>query len=267
MLRDLAERLSRDRVVRRRLPARLGGARLYVTPDAALRFWLPGLGQVDPDLLRWAEELVAPGATVWDVGANVGLFTFAAAHRAGADGRVLAIEADDWLTSLMRRSAERAPDDAAPVDVLTAAVSGALEVAELSIARRGRAGNHLLAAGGSTQTGGARNRRPVITVTLDWLLDRFPPPDLVKIDVEGAELSCFEGATRLLGEVRPILLCEIHSQNAEAAARLLEEQRYRLYDARAEGPDRPRLEGPAWNTLAVPEEDRRTVRTRQEESG
>jgi len=254
VLRALAERLSRDRVVRRRLPARLGGARLFVTPDAALRFWLPGLERVDPDLLRWTEELVEPGAIVWDVGANVGLFAFAAAHRAGTTGRVLAIETDDWLTSLMRRSAAGAPSPSAPVEILTAAVSGDLDTAVLAISRRGRAGSHLDTSTGSTQTGGTRRRWTVVTVTLDWLLDRFPAPDLVKIDVEGAEVACLQGAERLLSEVRPTLLCEVHAQNVEAVGQLLRAAGYRLHDARAAGPDRPPIDRPAWNTLAVAEE-------------
>jgi hypothetical protein len=90
-VRALAERFSRGRVLKRQLPARFGGAPIFVSPDAALRFWRKDLAKCDPPLFDAADELVRPGDVVWDVGANVGLFTFAAAARAGATGRVLAV--------------------------------------------------------------------------------------------------------------------------------------------------------------------------------
>src|SRR4030095_9196737 len=99
-------RLSRGIVVRRRLPARFGGRVLYVSPDASLRFWRRGIQTTDPGLLALCEEVVAPGQCVWDVGANVGVFAFAAAHLAGPSGTVLAVEPDPWLAALLKRTAE-----------------------------------------------------------------------------------------------------------------------------------------------------------------
>lgn len=254
--RALLERLSRHRIVRRRLPAAFGGRRLYVSPDAALGLWRPGLGHFDPQLLRLAGELVGPGDRVWDVGANIGLFAFAAAHRAGREGHVLAIEADDWLTGLLRRSAAgggAAARAAAPVEVLTAAVADGVGLARFAIAERGRAGSHLASAGGSTQTGGARERRPVVTVSLDWLLERQPPPDVLKIDVEGAEAAVLRGAGRLLAESRPKILCEVTDDNRGEVGELLGSRGYRLFDASLPAAERRQLAQPVWNTLALPE--------------
>jgi hypothetical protein len=42
-----------------------------------------------------------------------------------------------------------------------------------------------------------------------------PVPDFLKIDVEGAEALVLQGATRLLAEVRPMMIIELH--NPEAA--------------------------------------------------
>jgi hypothetical protein len=147
-VRALAERLSRGRVLKRQLPARFGGAPIFVSPDAALRFWRKDLAKCDPPLFDAADELVRPGDVVWDVGANVGLFTFAAAARAGATGRVLAVEADQWLVSLLRRSASCQPASSAAVSVLSAAVSDRVGVAEFCIAKRGRCSNYLRGLGG-----------------------------------------------------------------------------------------------------------------------
>ena len=55
--RSALERISRRVVLRKRLPRRVGGAVLYVSPDSALRFWRPGLESADPSLLDAACEL------------------------------------------------------------------------------------------------------------------------------------------------------------------------------------------------------------------
>jgi FkbM family methyltransferase len=251
--RWILERLSRNLVFRRRLPRRLGGQLLWVTPDASLRFWRPGLGHADPLLLQWAAEWVEEGCVVWDIGANVGLFAFASAHQAGPRGTVLAVEADDRLSALIHRSAAAAPSGSAPVEVLTAAVSDHCGVERFGVAERSRATSHLLSKRGSSQTGGTREVRVVITLTLDWLLGRFPAPSLVKLDVEGAEAACLRGATELLSQVRPVVFCEVAHENAVAVAEIFRRHRYVLLDAALpRGEQRP-LDLPAWNTLALPD--------------
>lgn len=252
MIRSLLERLSRGRVVRRRLPPEHGGHALYVSPEAAMKLWRRDLGTVDPFLLRMAAEQVRPGMTVWDVGANVGLFAFAAAFAAGPSGRVLAVEADGWLAELVGRSAREAPASYAPVEVRAVAVSDVPGMVSFCIAERGRAGNHLEAVPGSTQTGGTREVRQVPAVTLDSLLDGSIP-QIVKIDVEGAELLCLRGAGRLLREVRPVLICEVAEENADEAGAILRRHGYEMQDAAAPPEARRPLERPVWNTLAIPQ--------------
>jgi len=65
------------------------------------------MSRVDPLLYEMAEELVKPGSVVWDVGANVGLFSICAAARSGRSGQVLAIEPDFWLANLINRTAQQ----------------------------------------------------------------------------------------------------------------------------------------------------------------
>jgi FkbM family methyltransferase len=175
-LRRLAENMSRGVVLRRRLPSRFGRLPMYVTPEAGLRYW-GAMSRVDSVLYRMAEELVKPASVAWDVGANVGLFSFCAAALAGASGFVLSIEPDLWLAHLMTRCCQAiSRDRRAKVEVLCASASDSSRVSKLEIAERARASNHLVEAIGSTQARGARGVQPSVSLTLDFLLDYFPPP-------------------------------------------------------------------------------------------
>lgn len=235
-LRRLAERLSRGVVLRRRLPARFGSRRVLVTPESRLAYWRRDLGRVDPDLLRWADELVEEGMTVWDVGANVGLFSVASARRAGLAGDVVALEPDLELARLLNRSAALdAGDTEAPVTVLPLAAAADTQRMTLQVAERGRAANFVAGYHGSTQSGGSRENHQVLAVTLDWLREVLGAPHLVKIDVEGGELAVLRGARQLLREQRPSLLVEVSKRNRSEVGTLLEKAGYQLFDATAPG--------------------------------
>ena len=249
-LRKLAENLSRGVVLRRRLPKQFRRLPVYVTPEAGLRY-LGMMSRVDQILYRMAEELVEPGSVVWDVGANVGLFTFCAAARAGGSGFVLGVEPDFWLAHLMTRSCRELPtDQSSKVEVLCASISATNRISKLEIAERARASNHLVEAAGSTQAAGGRDRQPSVSLTLDFLLDYFPAPTVLKIDVETHELSVLRGAARLLKEVRPKIWCEVSPENSCGATELLHAAGYALFGAEVQPhPPTPR----AWfHTLAVP---------------
>jgi FkbM family methyltransferase len=248
--RALAERVSHSLVFPRRLPPEFGRVRMLVSTEGGLRYLLRPMRQVDPLLLGLASLCVRPGDHVWDVGANLGLFTFAAAARAGADGSVLALEPDAHLVNLLRRSALGLPPVAAPVDVLTAAAFAEAGVARLHIARRSRSTNHLEGYG-TTQTGGTRSTELVPTIPLDLLLHHAPRPTVVKVDVEGAEVGVLAGAARLLAEVTPLLICEVAGENAELVSKTLHESGYLLFDAEADRSLRTPVDQAAYMTVAV----------------
>ncbi len=196
MLRTIAERISRRIVLKRRLPSRVGGELIFVSPDSSLKFWRRDLEKADPSLFDWAAEFIRPGDRVWDVGANVGLFTLAAASLSGPYGQVCAIEADTSLIGLLRRTASCVSNLCAAIDVIPAAVSDSVDIGRFNIAARGRSTNYLDGSPASTQTGGVRETVLVITITLDWLFERLPAPNVLKIDVEGAELRALKGAKK-----------------------------------------------------------------------
>lgn len=253
IVRRFAECLSRGRRHTRRLPVEVGGLPIVVSPEAGgLKYWRRILDTTDVELLRLAREFIQPGFTVWDIGANQGIFTFAAAWLAGPEGAVIAVEPDVWLASLLSKScALNASAERAPVTIVPVAASDEIGSCSLNIAKRARASNYLEGFG-NNQTGGVRQSLPVLTVTLDWLSEHLPVPQVVKIDVEGAEVSVLRGATELLRSHRPAVICEVNAQNAVEAADLLRVLGFDIYDGAAEQGGRVGLRACPWSTVALP---------------
>jgi FkbM family methyltransferase len=246
--RATLEKASHRLVIRRRLPSPFRAARIYASTEGGLRYLRPRMNDVDPCLLRLVQEEVGPGSVVWDIGANVGLFTFAAAVAAGPNGHVLAIEPDTLLVGMLRRSAA-ANRGQATVDVLATAVADEVGVARFNVARRNRATSHLDGFG-TAEAGGVRATQIVPTVTLDWLATRFPLPSLLKIDVEEAELKVFAGGSTVLRS-HPTIICEVAGQNSVAVQEILSGYGYTLFDGDEPPSRRVPAEAAPFSTLAV----------------
>lgn len=214
MIRSVVEKIVRNRHFRRRLP---NGVQIFVTPDSQLKYLKR---KFDADLTSFAHEHVNASSSIWDIGANCGVFAFSGS----AARQVVAVEADPFLADLIRRSSVM---NSVPVAVVTAAAYSSQGLAEFIIAARGRASNHL-AGTGNSQTGGERSRIVVPTLTLDTLLDHFGKPTVVKIDVEGAETAVLAGATRLLKEARPLLYIEVAPETEAPCRAALTAAGYRL---------------------------------------
>ncbi|MEW5806561.1 MAG: FkbM family methyltransferase [Acidobacteriota bacterium] len=183
---------------------------------------------------------------------HFGTLRFAAANLVGQKGKVLAIEPDMWLVNILRKSSQLKTNIHLCVDVLPVAVSDSVGIAKFNIAKRGRAANYLNNCDGSSQTGGIREIQLVPTVSLDWLLDKYAVPNIIKIDVEGAEYLVLKGAEKMLSEVKPIILCEVSSNLIEDVSDILKKHGYSLYDAELEKENRKLLSSAVWHTLAYP---------------
>jgi FkbM family methyltransferase len=243
-LRGVAHSAMRGIVLRRRLPASVGGATVFLAPESQLKHLRPGLAGLDAGLIDWARRFVRRGEAVWDIGANCGVFALAAA---GLGAEVLAVEPDPCLSALLLRA--RAANPRVKLEVLTAAVTDERGVATLVISSGGRAGNALSPfAGAYIPFGHGEAQVLTPTLRLDDLL-AVSTPTLVKIDIEGAEILALRGAARLLAEVRPVILMEVASEVWDEAKGILGAAGYRLFD-----PDEPGREvsEPLFNVLARP---------------
>jgi FkbM family methyltransferase len=251
MIRTTTEKLTRGLSLRRRLPSDLGHNPIWVSPSAGLRFLFGRMKEADPVLFNLAREFVHRDNIVWDIGANVGLFAFSSAYLSGPGGVVVAFEPDAWLVQLLRRSSKMQPASCAPVQVIPVAVAQSVDLRTFQIAARSRATNSLKGYG-STQTGGVAEEQIVVTVSLDWLCERYASPDVLKIDVEGAELEVLKGAEALLARKRPIVLCETSEEASSDVTRLLQTKGYRIFNGEIPKGERKELSSAPWTTIALP---------------
>jgi len=255
MLRRWSERLLGTLVRKCRLPPDMGGGPIFISGRAGgMKYVLRAIADCDAELLRIARLLVRRGDTVWDIGANLGLFSCAAAHFAGAAGEVFAIEPDRDVVALLARTAAAQDAEHAPIRVIPTVISDRAGLAHFAIAARARAANALQDFG-TTQMGGVAESRLLPALTLDVLLEDLKPPQVLKIDVEGAETKVLGGATTLLRFARPAIHIEVSAESRAAVTQLLRAHDYRLWDgATFDGSEGGQLAAAADNTVAIPAE-------------
>jgi hypothetical protein len=102
---------------------------------------------------------------------------------------------------------------------------------------------------GTVETGGSRFSQATACLTLDQLLNYFPAPSVLKIDVESHEASVLKGATKLLNDIRPAIWCEVLDENSAQVTSLLHSAGYQLYGAAVQ--PHPRIERAWHHTLAI----------------
>ena len=165
------------------------------------------LGTTEPEFQRAFAERIRPGAVVYDLGANVGFYTVLAARLAGPEGRVVAVEPFPATAETVRHNARA--NGFETVDVVEAAVGEAVGRAWLRTDRHDPVTFRL---GEDRTVEGVE----VPITTVDALVAAgHPPPDVVKVDVEGAEVAVLRGMAETLAAHTPALLVEVHEVVAD----------------------------------------------------
>ena len=148
---------------------------------------------------------------VFDIGADVGIFTLGAAKRVG-DGTVFAFEPNPARASIIERHV-RLNHWQARARVIPSAVSdrdGTIRFYTTDWVMAGSLSRENAEIPGENQRGRAVELE-VDSVSLDRFCDEMRcVPDVLKIDVEGAELLVLRGGRNLLLTVRPLIFCEVH---------------------------------------------------------
>jgi len=194
-----------------RLPLKLiPSSRVMTVKGGALKGakWVAGshihgcwLGTYEADKQRLFAEHVKPGMVVYDIGANVGFYTLLASRLIGPTGHVYSFEPLPRNVGYLE--CHIALNGLGNVSVTSAAVS--------DYDGRARFKESHPAMGGLSEDG----ELEVVTVRLDSLDLR--QPDVLKIDVEGAEAEVLRGALETLSRHRPTIFLATHGVTPHGA--------------------------------------------------
>ena len=161
-------------------------------------YWL---GSYELEKQQLFKKFVKNNDVVYDIGAHVGFYTLLASMLVG-DGRVYAFEPLPSNIAILKKHIVL--NKLTNVTVIEAAVSD-------------KEGKTFFKEGESSTTGTISEKNgsfAVQEVFIDKLIEtqNILPPRILKIDVEGTELSVLQGARRTLRQYKPIIFLATHSQ-------------------------------------------------------
>ncbi|HWN19658.1 MAG TPA: FkbM family methyltransferase [Gemmatimonadales bacterium] len=187
----------------------------YSIRHAGGRLWLPATdsslnrdlllrGSYEPDAVAAFLAALEPGMTVFDLGANIGYYSTAAAAAVGPAGQVYAFEPDPRNVEVLRRNCAQA--HGAPINVIAAAVGEREGTSSLFVNPADSSINSLARANADVL--GIQHAASPLTVpalTLDTFVrqEGSRQPDVIKMDVQGAEMLVLTGADEMLSR-RPL---------------------------------------------------------------
>ena len=158
----------------------------------------------EPETIRWIESMEPSTSVLWDVGANIGLYSALAAAKGVS---VVAFEPAISNLEVLQKNCLR-NELAESLLVVPVAVSGEVHVVRAKVPTRklGRGASapflvSLPSQGSSVDLGTA-------ALSLDSVRELFDvaPPTHLKIDVDGGEEAILWGGASILAEVRSVLI-------------------------------------------------------------
>jgi FkbM family methyltransferase len=169
-------------------------------------------GTWEPKVIGALTDIVKAGMTVIDIGAHIGYYSLLFAKCVGPSGRVFAFEPLPCNFALLQKNVLL--NNLRNVHVLNQAVFSSTQ--EITITVTDDQPNP--GSGSMHNEIGQRHYR-VEAISLDDYCEGYAlRPDILKMDVEGAEYEVLLGAKKTIDQCRPNLLIELHYFDGNLAA-------------------------------------------------
>ena len=171
----------------------VNGHRMVLAEEGQFPPFAMAMDKYEVGTTNLLEQIIEPGMVVIDVGAHVGYFTLLAARRVGPEGKVYSFEPEPANYRLLQQNIES--NGYRNIVATQKAVSKVEGSAQLILSSQDN-GTHSLFGHGRSDA----EKISVSVVSLDGFLtdEGLPHVDLVKMDVEGAEMDALGGMGRLL---------------------------------------------------------------------
>ena len=154
---------------------------------------------------------------VYDVGANAGFYTLLSSVLTGNSGKVFAFEPVPQNIFYIKKHLEL--NKISNTVVVEKAVSNKISKLRFDLSSNPSMGH--FSANGEIE---------VETISLDEFIKQGNPlPDLIKMDIEGAEFDALNGAEEILKTKKPIIFLATHSDGVKKnCLELLKEMNYKI---------------------------------------
>lgn len=161
------------------------------------------LGTYEFDKQIIFQEFIKPGVVIYDIGANAGFYTLLSAVLTGSTGKVFAFEPVPQNIFYIRKHLEI--NKIANAIVVEKAISDKISKLKFDLSSNPSMG-HLSEVGEIS----------VETISLDEFIKQGNPlPDLIKMDIEGAEFDALTGAKELLRTKKPVIFLATHGDEVK----------------------------------------------------
>jgi FkbM family methyltransferase len=207
------------------------------TGPAALVFFQ---GSSEPHLANYIENFLRPGMIFFDIGAHIGEFSLRAAKSVGPTGQVHSFEPQPEIAAVLRKNFTHAK--LKNLTLKECVLSNKSGTVSFSV-RTGFASSSIASPGDDPRI--TRTIQVAATTLDEYVLESGASPNLMKIDVEGAEMLVLRGAEDLLSlppELAPVICFEYSSSNysafgfsTEDVRRLLARKGYSLFALDSQG--------------------------------
>jgi len=168
------------------------------------------MGDFEPEVLSYFLRNIKPGMVIFDVGANIGYFTTIMAKLVGSGGKVHAFEPSRREFGSIKKTIGQNRQD--NIVLNHSALSDKTGTVIMNIAKSENMAA-LNTIGNVSHPAAKEGDFDQVEVQLDTIdnyitTGGFQRVDLIKIDVEGAELMVLKGAEETLKRYRPQIICE-----------------------------------------------------------
>jgi FkbM family methyltransferase len=169
----------------------INGLKIYAEGKSAIAKFLGVKGSYEEETTKLFAEVLKEGMTVLDIGANIGYFSLIAGRLVRDKGKVFAFEPYHWTFSLLQKNIEaNGFNNVMPVEKAASNHCGKQKLFlandPLTHSLGGESGNNFVEVD--------------VTTVDEFLKGQNISVDLVKMDVEGAEMNVLEGMSETISK-------------------------------------------------------------------